>query len=390
MENIIVRGPCSQSGFGRHLIGFLKVLENANYNPKLIQLNVHQGQHRKGFSPDTLKYLDDISIKQDDPCIKDSVLIDVGSLIYGLSVPMPECKRSIFYTVTETTNIHPEYVYMLNNKYSEIWTASSFNKVGFTNSGVTNTIKILPEYVDLNLFNPNVEPMKLKNKRGFNFIINMDMSYRKGLHLLLPAFIETFDKDDDVSLILKLSNGNFGRENMELVTEPLNDMFYRLKIKDQSHAPILLFLDFIEDNYLPSFYKMGQCHVSPNLAEGFGLTIAESMSCGLPQLISRCGAPLDYTNRKSTVYIDLDEKKPTQPIKDASLIKRDPRYRGCEIYNISMDSLKENLQHCYNSQEDIQEKGIEARKQIVSKLDINILSETFNKIFETGAEEIEL
>jgi glycosyltransferase involved in cell wall biosynthesis len=390
MENIVVRGPCSQSGYGRQLIGLLKVITEAGHEPRFLQLNVHQGQHRKGFSDSTLKYLDSISINPDDACIKDSTLIDVGSLIYALGVPLPECKRSILYTVTETTGIHKEYVYMLNNKYSEIWTASNFNKVGFIGSGVTNTVKLLPEYVDLEHFNPNVKPMKLKNKRGFNFIVNVDMSYRKGLHLLLPAFIEVFDKDDDVSLILKVSNGNFGRENAHLVIDPLNEILYKLRVKDTSHAPILLFIDLLTDDLMPSFYRMGDCHVSTNLGEGFCLPIAESMGCGLPQLISRCGAPLDYMNRKSGHYIDLDESKPTQPVKDPSLLQRDPRYKGCEIFNIDINSLKTNLQYCYVNQAELKEKGVEARKRVEQKLGLDKLATTFNDIYETGAEEITL
>jgi len=390
MENIIVRGPCSQSGFGRQLIGLLKVITAAGHSPKFIQLNVHQGQHRKGFSDETLAYLDSISIQPDDPCVKDSTLIDVGSLIYALSVPLPECKRSILYTVTETTAIHGEYAYMLNNKYSEIWTASTFNKVGFTNSGVNNTIKILPEYVDLDLFNPDVEPMKIANKRGFNFITNVDMSFRKGLHLLIPAFIEVFDKDDDVSLILKVSNNNFGRENLEQVTDPLNEMLYRIRTDETDHAPILLFVDQLSDDLMPSFYAMGDCHVLPTLGEGFGLPIAESMACGLPQLISRCSGPMSYTNRKCCTYIDLDEAKPTQPVNDPSLLQRDPRYRGMEIYNLDMDSLKSGLQYCYNNQSESKAKGIEARKKVEKELHINVISSIFNSIIDDSPEEIEL
>ncbi len=390
MENIVVRGPCSQSGFGRMLIGTIKVLQAAGYDPKFVQLNVHKGQHRKGFNDATLKALDSISIKEDDPIIKDSTLIDVGSLIYMLTVPLPECKRKIIYTLTETVGIHRDYVYTLNNKYDEVWTGSNFNKVGFSTSGVTNTVKVLPLYIDLDLFCPGVEPLKIKNKRGFNFIVNMDMSYRKGLHLLLPAYTDTFEPDDDVALILKLSNGNFGRENANLVIDPLNEMLYKMDIKNTPHAPILLFLDFLEDSLMPNFYATGEYHISSHLAEGFGLTIAESMGVGLPQITSRCSAPLDFMHRKCGYWIDLDENKPTQPIKDPSLLQRDPRYKGQDIFNVSIDSLKEHMRHVYTNQSELKQKAEESRKRVEKKLGLERLVGLVKDYLDIEEEKIEL
>ncbi len=390
MDSIVVRGPCSQSGFGRMLTGLIKVLQTAGYDPKFVQLNVHQGQHRKGFTKESLDALDAISIKEDDPCIADSTLIDVGSLVYGLTVPMPKCKRKMLYVVTETIGIHKDYVYMLNNKYDEVWTGSYFNKVAFTSSGVTNTIRVLPLYVDLDMFKPGLEPLKIENKRGFNFIVNIDMSFRKGLHLLMPAYLETFEPDDDVTLILKLSNNNFGRENAHLVTNSLNEMAYKLGIKDTPHAPILLYLDFIDDALMPNFYATGDYHVSSNLGEGFCLPAAESMACGVPQIISRCGAPLDYMHRKAGYYIELDEKKPTQPIADRSLLQRDPRYKGQEIFNISVESLKDHLQYVYINQSELASKKEEARKRVEKKLGIERLVDMLKKNLDTSEEEITL
>ena len=46
------------------------------------------------------------------------------------------------------------------------------------------------------------------------------------------------------------------------------------------------FLDNVNDEDLPSFYKNADCFVLPSLYEGFGLPILEAMQYGCPVLAS--------------------------------------------------------------------------------------------------------
>ena len=389
MKTIHVRGVCSQSGFGVATVGLIRVLMKAGYDVKFIPVNALPTQHRKGFSDEELKFMDDLTVE--NPTGID-ILFDVGSLVFALSIPPMECNRSFLYTTTETTNIHPEYTYMLNNKYDEIWTASNFNKTGFLTSGVHNKINVLPHYIDVDRYNPDVPPLKIKNLREFNFVMNIDFSFRKGLHLALPAWLETFEKDDDVALLLKISNGNFGLDKVQAILQPLQNMIYQMGFDAKEHAPVLLYLDSIPSNYMPNFYKSGQCYLSPNLGEGFGLPIAESMACGIPQIVSRCGAPLDYVNRRCGYFIDLHEKKPTQPVKDPSLLQRDPRYKGTSIFNLNTESLSEHMRYCYMNQSEMEEKGAKARDRVIKKLSLDVVADKAKAFLEdTGeAEEISL
>lgn len=391
-KEIVIRGVCSQSGFGVATVGLIKTARAAGFDVKFVQVNAQEQQHRKGFSDEDLKFLDDITIK-DVPA--GAFLIDVGSLIYALGVPKPseDLEKHIIYFTTETTNIHPQYAYMLNNKFDEVWTASNFNKVGAVSSGVHNTVRVLPHYIDLDKFTPDAPKLKIKNLREFNFLMNIDFSFRKGLHLAIPAWLDTFEEDDDTALIIKITNGNVGLENVDRVIKPLQDMLYKMGVGDRPHAPILLFLDKLDSNHIPSLYSTSQCYLSPNLGEGFGLPIAESMACGVPQITSRCGAPLDFMSRKCGYFIDLDEKNPTQPVKDQSLLRRDPHYQGTKIFNINMDSLKEHLHYCYMNQGEMEGKGKEARKRIEKKLNLAKLAGQMKSFIDeasTGPEEISL
>lgn len=267
VNNITVRGPFSVSGFGTACVGLIKVLQAAGYCVRYLPINTNPDQHDVGFSDKLKNELMSI-VEPDVEYIKDSVFIDVGSLIYGLTVPGVECKKHILYCTTETTDIHPEYVKMMNEKYQEIWTATNFNRVGFMSSGVETGIKVLPHLIETGKFTPEVKPLKIKNLKGFNFIVNIDLSFRKGLHFLLPAFLKTFEADDDVALVCKITNGSFKDKSSAI--NAVNEMLFQFDVKDdKNHAPILFMFDMLTDEQIPSLYTAGQCHVSPNLGEGF-------------------------------------------------------------------------------------------------------------------------
>lgn len=372
-NKITVRGPFSQSGFGVACVGLIKVLQTAGYSVAYLPINTNPDQHEVGFSDKLKGELQQIS-EPIDSYVADSILIDVGSLIYGLTVPKADCKKHILYCTTETTDIHPEYVQMMNDKYDEIWTATNFNKVGFMSSGVETNVKVLPHLIDTDKFSPDAPPLKIKGLRGFNFIVNVDLSFRKGIHYLIPAFLKTFEKDDDVALVCKITNGSF--KNSKAAIDAMNELLFQHDVKnDTNHAPILFMFGMLSDTYMPGLYTTGQCYVSPNLGEGFGLPIAESMACGLAQIVTRCGGPLDYVNKKSGYYIALDEKNPTQPIQDMSLLHRDPHYQGRSIFNLNPESLEEQLRYAYINQEETKTKGATARERIIKKCSLPTLAE---------------
>jgi len=376
---IVIRGVCSNSGFGVATQGLIRTAIAAGHDVKFFPINAHLLQHRKGFSPEDLAWLDSIST-EDISEIKDSVLIDVGSLVYGMNVPAIPAIKSIFYTTYETVRIHGDYVDFMNKKYNEIWTATNFNKVSFTSSGVETPVKVIPHYIDLNKFDPSAEPMNIENKRGFNFIMNADLSFRKGIHLLIPAFAESFTDKDDVSLILKLTMSSPDPETTErIIYRNLVEILYDRGLLDKDRAPILMLVKYLDADKMSSFYNTGDCYVSPHYGEGFALTITEAMACGVPVLATKATGPVDYLNRKTAEFISLDNKLPTIPITDPWQLKLDPRYRGQELYNPSYSSLKEQLVKIYEQRDTFKsEKGPATREQILKYMNLETLATKFN------------
>lgn len=379
---VVVRGVRSQSGFGVATIGLLRLLNTAGYDVRFIPLTQDKGQDSIGVSTDTLNWLSSISIDENHPFIKDSFFIEVGSLGYGMNCIKPEnVSKYVLYTTTETTLLGQQYIAVFNSKYDTIWTASKFNKAGMYASGIEKDIKVLPHLVDTDKFSPTLKPYKIKNKRGFNFIVNIDFSYRKGLHLLLPAWQEAFSKDDDVSLIMKISDGNF--KDPKRPIDSLNELFFKMNFNQSDHAPVLVIPTMIDEQYLPNLYTTGDVYIAPTLGEGFGFPIAEAMACGRPPIVSACSAPSEYVNNDIGFPVHMNAERPIQPITDESLLIRDPNYKGRYIYDLDPTSLADQMWKAYDTpEEDLFCMGQRARTAIKNQFSFEVLEETIKTLIQ--------
>src|SRR5262249_48893364 len=92
------------------------------------------------------------------------------------------------------------------NAMDEIWVPSSFHSEALLASGVSaEKIGVLPPCVDTELFHPGSSPLSIPHRRGFNFLSITGTHDRKGMDVLLRAFLQEFTAGDNVSLLLKVS-----------------------------------------------------------------------------------------------------------------------------------------------------------------------------------------
>ena len=87
----------------------------------------------------------------------------------------------------------------------EVWVPCEFNLETFQRGGFPgDRLRVLPETIDFDLFDPErTEPLAAQGARGFTFLTNFDFTDRKGWDVLLDAWCDAFDADDDVCLVLK-------------------------------------------------------------------------------------------------------------------------------------------------------------------------------------------
>jgi glycosyltransferase involved in cell wall biosynthesis len=131
-------------------------------------------------------------------------------------------------------------------------------------------IKIIPEGVDLEKFNRNVDASdineKLGNERKILFVGNLHPN--KGVHFLIRSFALVKSKINDVKLVI-VGDGPLKHYLINLTK--------RLNLEKD-----VIFTGFVNDEELPKYYASCDIFTSASVLEGFGLIFLEAMALGKP------------------------------------------------------------------------------------------------------------
>jgi glycosyltransferase involved in cell wall biosynthesis/SAM-dependent methyltransferase len=131
---------------------------------------------------------------------------------------------------------------------------------------------------------------------GFVFLFVFDFFstlQRKNPDGVVEAFTRAFAPGEGPRLVLKAMNGTFRPESLDAL---------RYKIGDR---PDITLIDQHVDR--PSYAALlarADCYVSLHRAEGFGLTIAESMALGKPVIATGYSANLDFMTPANSYIVD--------------------------------------------------------------------------------------
>lgn len=217
-------------------------------------------------------------------------------------------------------------------------------------------ISIVPPVININTFNHNIVPLKLETGRSFNFMSLFQFSYRKGSDVLVKAYLEEFDTDEDVCLVIKsyLQNANLDSQRL------LKDWFRKLKSSvDKKAYPKIVFRgDIVANNILPNFLRFADVFVLPTRGEGLGMPFLQSMACGVPCITTGWGAQCQFINNDNGWLVDYKKV-------NVSNMPHSPAYEcGHKWAEPDKDHLRRLMREAFNNKEIVKEKGKKARKTI--------------------------
>lgn len=140
-------------------------------------------------------------------------------------------------------------------------------------SSITDKTKIdvIPNGVDCNKFFPENE-----HKKKFNLLFIGLLTKRKGISILLDAFLKIKDNfDGDLTLV--------GAGDLMIYCEDfirINNLGDRVKL-----------LGNVENNALPKIINQHHVLLLPSFNESFGVVVIEALACGIPAIVTKCGGP---------------------------------------------------------------------------------------------------
>jgi glycosyltransferase involved in cell wall biosynthesis len=131
---------------------------------------------------------------------------------------------------------------------------------------------------------PERETLRRKLGLPEKFVLHVGtLEPRKNLVRLIEGYEQTMQSGaDDVALVLA------GRKGW--LYEPIVAAAERVNRQSGVTGARVVFVDYVYDGDLPLLYRMADVFAYPSLYEGFGLPVAEAMSCGTPVLVSGDGA----------------------------------------------------------------------------------------------------
>ncbi|GJD08788.1 hypothetical protein Gasu2_30760 [Galdieria sulphuraria] len=223
------------------------------------------------------------------------------------------CKAAKFKVgraMFETTGVPEKWVKLLNDTVDEIWVPSQFHKKTFSSNGVVKRkIRVIPQPIDQESFGKLPIPQRVSLlgdcANRFVFLSIFKWEVRKGVDILLKAYMQEFSERDDVCLILLTrGKGLSANEIKQRVTK-----FLKKNNIVASNLPRLEVLESSKKDMLnlATLYVSVDAFVLPTRGEGWGRPIMEAMACGTPVIATNWSGQTEYLNAKTGFPIPVEE-----------------------------------------------------------------------------------
>lgn len=178
------------------------------------------------------------------------------------------CPVVVNYSMWESTLVPPDHVDEINLTAKLQLVPCHENVAAFVQCGVRVPVRVLHHGINSKRF-----PLLHRPDRDhFTFGTFGDLAPRKGIDVLMRAFLDEFRPSEDVRLAMK-SN------------KPLD-------VPDDPRIEVVT--NFLDDAALLDFLERLDVYVLPSRGEGFGLTGLEAMATGLPLIATNWSGPVEY------------------------------------------------------------------------------------------------
>ena len=246
-------------------------------------------------------------------------------------------------------------------QFREVWVNSNFTKNVYVNCGLNPaTIQVLPLGVDTKVFYPLPAPKKRDDTIRFLYVGGT--IERKGIDVLLQAFLQEFGREQDVELVIKdtgtkhvYSKNHHGARIRKLIND-------RARIR------------YVDDDLsladLAALYATATCLVQPYRGEGFCLPVLEAMACGIPAIVTSGGPTDDF------VLQDTGWRIASRQVVIEQLPGLTSKF-GQGWLEPSLEDLQATMREIYERPQVASEKGRRAEELVKSHWDWAVVADKY-------------
>jgi len=272
-------------------------------------------------------------------------------------------------TMYETDRIPTDWIEKCN-EMDEIWVPSKFNLHTFEAHGVDKSkLVVIPEAIDTEVFDPEkVASFELPNKAAFNFLSVFEWTNRKGWDVLLKAYFETFNHEDDVCLYLRsYLLGNYDQDTKTFLNQKIEKFIQKSGYTKKYLPRIELMTSQLPFKKMLELYRAVDAFVLPSRGEGWGRPYMEAMSMGLPVIGTNWSGNTEFMNKENSYLIDVEKLITIKENEIAS-------YLGHKWAQPSISHLKRLLLEVFRNPETAKEKGKRARRDIIENYNLDAVA----------------
>ena len=290
-------------------------------------------------------------------------------------IPKGDSRYQVFYTMIETSSVHPEFAKRLQSYADEIWVPTYWNAKLFLEAGIKKPINVFPLGVDERKFDPrsvdkisiayrDLQNFKLVEKqKSFKFLSIFRWAFSKGPDVLIRAFAEEFKPEEDVCLAIC---------SHSILSKRIRSEIYSYLDGIKNLPSIYVYTDVMPINLMPAIYKDANCYVSPSRGEGMGLPLLEAAAMEIPVISAYNTAMTDFLTEENSYFIHTDEyMEAHEPLKRISAYYHGQKFP--KLGKKSIADLRKLMRHVYENQKEAEKKAKQFKQDILEKYTWNIV-----------------
>ena len=254
-------------------------------------------------------------------------------------------------------------------KYDLVLTPSENSKKILEISGIpSNKIEIIPNYYRDDIFNDNGFYNKSFNKKKYTFYTETTGIIRKNVKNLIKHFLNTFNSNDNVRLIVKLSKAK-------------DSLFEEIKniLSDFKNPPEVIFINkMLEQEDLESLMNGIDCYVCLSYMEGFCIPLlnAAVLKKDIIAFDSELSGYTDFLDKDNAILLPvqriiIDQKGESVLIYTRDCEWEEPNYLDYEkaLIDCYKGIYPFNRHHDFNrfSKENVMDQYLKVVKKILKK-----------------------
>lgn len=270
-------------------------------------------------------------------------------------------KLNIGYCVWETSRLHHEWPEFINNNIDAVMVGCKWSMEVFKESGIKIPIFVVPHGIDVGEYN-GIKPYAISGikENAYKFYSVFQFTERKHPTALIKSYWAAFCNNENVALILKTYRSDFSDGERNVIRNTIK------KLKDvivfDNYPPIYLVLDMLNREEILGLHKAGDCFVSLDRLEGFGLGGFEAGAAGKSIIVTGGGGVLEYAKPEHSYLVNYS----WTPVFG---MKWSPWYNGTQMWaEPDCAHAIELMRHVYNNQGEARKKGEMLKQYIINNL----------------------